>query len=303
MKIKGQSVFRSPDHPTTRPPDSERGFMLLALMLLVTLMLIGLALEAPSIAQQIKRDKEEELIHRGNEYKNAIKKYFRKFGQYPASLDQLVSTNNMRFLRRRYKDPFTGKDDWRILHPGEVQINAVNGGTAAPQQLGQPQPFGQAQPAGQSQPIGQSQQFGQPQQLGQPQPFGQTGGALGQPGAPATPSPNPSPGAQPGTDPNASGGTPGVAASSLTSGNPPVIGGGPMIGIASTSTLKSIKEINGKNHYNDWQFVYDPRLEVQSATPGAPGAVGANPIGGATPNQTQPPAQNPPGMTQPRLQN
>src|SRR5215467_7343648 len=115
-------------------------------MLMVTLMLIALAVEAPRIAQQIKREKEEELIHRGNEYKIAIKKFFRKFGRYPLTLDQLENTNNMRFLRKRYKDPFTGKDDWRLLHPGEVQLNLVNGGAAAqPQPIGQPiggQPFG-----------------------------------------------------------------------------------------------------------------------------------------------------------------
>src|SRR5690349_15757745 len=89
----------------------EQGYILLSLMLMMTLMVIALTIEAPRVAQQIKREKEEELIHRGNEYRNAIKKYFRKFGRYPVSLDQLENTNNMRFLRRRYKDPFTGKED------------------------------------------------------------------------------------------------------------------------------------------------------------------------------------------------
>jgi type II secretory pathway pseudopilin PulG len=261
--------------------------MLLALMLLVTLILIGLALEAPKIGQQIKRDKEEELIHRGGEYKNAIKKYFRKFGQYPVSLDQLSSTNNMRFLRKRFKDPFTGKDDWRILHPGEVQINAVNGGTVAAGQVVQGQ-------------------------LGQPgQQFGQASGALNQPGSFATPAPSPSPSPQAGTDPNTSGAVPGAGTAGITPagnltgglGSSPVIGGGPMVGVSSTSTLKSIKEINGKEHYNEWQFVYDPRLEPALAPPGAPGTT--NPIGGNIPGQ--PPAQNPTtgptGMTQPRITN
>src|SRR5215471_16137838 len=112
----------------------ERGYILLSIMLLMTLMLIALTIEAPRIAQQIKREKEEELIHRGNEYKTAIKKFFRKTGRYPATLDDLVSTNNMRFLRKRYVDPFTGKDDWRLLHPGEVQISPLQQGKIAPGQ-------------------------------------------------------------------------------------------------------------------------------------------------------------------------
>src|SRR5215470_18735677 len=100
---------------------SQKGYVLLSIMLMVTLMLIALAVEAPRIAQQIKREKEEELIHRGSEYKNAIKKYFRKFGRYPMNVEQLENTNNMHFLRKRYKDPFTGKD-FKLLHVGEVQL-------------------------------------------------------------------------------------------------------------------------------------------------------------------------------------
>src|SRR5215470_1148261 len=119
----------------------DRGYILLSIMLLMTLMVIALTIEAPRIAQQIKREREEELIHRGNEYKNAIKKYFRKFGRYPNTLEQLENTNNMRFLRQRYKDPFTGKDDWRLLHVGEVQLNIS--GTTNTLGQGPGQPIGQ----------------------------------------------------------------------------------------------------------------------------------------------------------------
>src|SRR5215470_108299 len=116
----------------------ERGYILLSIMLLMTLMMIALTIEAPRIAQQIKREKEEELIHRGNEYKVAIKKFFRKFGRYPMSLDDLTNTNNVHFLRKRYVDPFTGKDDWRLIHPGEVQVNVTQQGPGGPgQPIGQ----------------------------------------------------------------------------------------------------------------------------------------------------------------------
>ena len=36
--------------------------------------------------------------------------------RYPASIEELESLNNTRFLRKRYMDPMTGKDKWRLIH-------------------------------------------------------------------------------------------------------------------------------------------------------------------------------------------
>jgi hypothetical protein len=58
------------------------------------------------------------LIDRGEQYQRGIQLYFRKFKRFPADLDQLENTNNFRFLRRRYRDPITGKDEWRLIHIG-----------------------------------------------------------------------------------------------------------------------------------------------------------------------------------------
>lgn len=249
--------------------------MLLAVMLLVILMVIGLALEAPRIGQQIKREKEEELIHRGNEYKNAIRRFFRKFGNYPVSIEQLESSNNMRFLRKRFVDPFTGKADWHLLRPGEVQLNTINGGM-----IGAPgQPSGGPIGAG-SQSMGSST-FGQP----------------GNSSSTATPSPTP----QPTGDQNSSAATSDAGTGGLTpannmpgaSGNSPVIGGGQIMGVSSTRKLQSIKVFNGKDHYNDWQFVYDPRLEAVTTNP-ALGNPGVAPVGGTTPGTNLQPTPSPP---------
>ena len=54
--------------------------------------------------------REVEAVHRGNQYVRAIRLYYRKFGHYPGSIEQLEKTNNIRFLRQRYVDPMTGKD-------------------------------------------------------------------------------------------------------------------------------------------------------------------------------------------------
>ena len=92
---------------------------------MVLLLTIALAIAAPRIAESIRRDKEEETIHRGKQYARAIQMYFGKYNRYPNSIDQLMKTDNMRFLRKRYKDPMTGKDDWRIIHLGEAKVPAM----------------------------------------------------------------------------------------------------------------------------------------------------------------------------------
>ena len=230
-------------------PRNEQGYILLSIMLLMTLMLIALSIEVPRIAQQIKRGKEEELIHRGEQYKIAIKRFLRKNGRYPASLEQLESSN-MRFLRKRYKDPMTGKDDWRILHVGEVQLNPVTGGLTTPGQQGQM--FGNSG----------------------------SGGLFSNP-------------ASPGADGKTSGGATGVSAGAAGTGNQqsglnqqpgtqtfPVgggntqFGGAGVIGVASTSKEKSIKELGGKDHYNEWPFAYDPRMDAQRGGQLPPGGQG-----------------------------
>src|SRR5215472_6679363 len=108
---------------SSRTKSGQSGYALLALMLAVTLILIALSIEAPRIAQQIKRDKEEELVHRGMDYATAIKRFVHKNGgRYPLSIEQLEDTNHIRFLRKRYKDPMTGEDNWRLVRFGEAQI-------------------------------------------------------------------------------------------------------------------------------------------------------------------------------------
>src|SRR5467141_115177 len=100
---------------------SQGGYMLLMLMLVVTLLAIAAAAIVPTMAFQIRRDREEELIHRGVQYSRAIRSYYKKFGRYPTRIEELESTNNLRFLRKRYKDPLTGQD-FKLLHFGEVKL-------------------------------------------------------------------------------------------------------------------------------------------------------------------------------------
>src|SRR5260370_10148953 len=99
----------------------ERGFMLVGLIVAIFLVLLALSVAAPKVAQELRREREVEAVHRGNQYVRAIRLYYRKFGHYPGSIEQLEKTNNIRFLRQQYVDPMTGKADWRLIKVGEAK--------------------------------------------------------------------------------------------------------------------------------------------------------------------------------------
>src|ERR1700712_3376762 len=85
---------------------SEQGYMLLAVVVMVALVLIALAVAAPVVARDLRREKEVESEHRALQFVRAIRLYQRKFpNQYPPSIEALEKSNNIRFLRQKYVDP------------------------------------------------------------------------------------------------------------------------------------------------------------------------------------------------------
>src|SRR5579863_9298494 len=104
--------------PTGRR-SAERGYVLLTLLLFVALLTIAAAVAAPSIAFRIKRDREEELVHRGVQYSRAIRNFSKKTGRYPARLEELQDANGLKFIRKLYKDPITGRN-FKLLHMADL---------------------------------------------------------------------------------------------------------------------------------------------------------------------------------------
>ena len=247
---------------------SDRGYILLMLMLFVALLAIAAGAVAPSIAFQVRRDREEEMIHRGVQYSRAIRRYVKKTGRYPTRIEELENTNNLRFLRKRYKDPITGQD-FKLLHVGEVQLVGAAGiaGAAA---LG-----GGAVPG--ASPMGAAT-------LSASTPNASTPGGAASMLLGGTPSPAPgagvaataATGAADNSDQDASQMNPGAPDRSKTDQSKTdasqsdaateklssqTFGGGPIVGVASTSKAQTIREFNHKNHYNQWQFIYDPTMD------------------------------------------
>src|SRR3954464_98533 len=112
-------------HSPIRRRDRESGYVMMTLLLIMALMVIFTAAIIPEITFEIKRDREEEMIHRGVQYSRAIRAYYKKFGRYPVKMEDLENTSQLRFLRKRYKDPLTNKD-FRLLHFGEAKLS-LNG--------------------------------------------------------------------------------------------------------------------------------------------------------------------------------
>jgi uncharacterized membrane protein YgcG len=94
----------------------ESGFALLLVFAMAAAVAILLYNEMPRLVFESQRVVEQDLVNRGEQYQRAIQLFVRENRRYPASMDELESFNNKRFLRRRYQDPMTGDDEWRLIH-------------------------------------------------------------------------------------------------------------------------------------------------------------------------------------------
>jgi type II secretory pathway pseudopilin PulG len=107
---------------------TETGYTYLFVMFMVVL--IGLA--ATAVTRQwkteLRRDREAELLFRGDEIREAIGLYYltARGGSahvYPRSLDDLVKDPNSsatrRYLRKHYKDPITG-EEFELIKVGDT---------------------------------------------------------------------------------------------------------------------------------------------------------------------------------------
>lgn len=91
----------------------KEGYTLIILMVAISVLSIGLLVAIPVWQTQIQREKEEELIFRGQQYVEAIRLFQMKHpGTFPKTLEQLVEE---RCLRQLYKDPMTDHGEWNVI--------------------------------------------------------------------------------------------------------------------------------------------------------------------------------------------
>ncbi len=218
-------------------------------LLMLALLVLALATAAPSIATQIRRQREKEMVFRAQQYVVAIQRYYHKFGAYPPNLDRLKQTNGMHFLRHAWPDPLTRSGKWFFIHYGQV---TVSGPAAGPGRAGGP------------------------------------AGNTNNPGAPANPFSMSAGGFGPSlTGSAAQKKKAGFGACKRRGRNAgSTLGGGPIIGVASRDNRPAILNRDGKDLPCEWAFVYDPgkdrTLHVLAPAVAPPGGMpgGMPPIGG-----------------------
>lgn len=309
----------NPRRAKTGTGSGEDGYILIAVLFMVAMVLIMLSIAAPKVAADIERDREIELQHRGHQYERAIKLYYKKFGAYPPNMEALEKSNEIRFLRKRYVDPATGKAEWHLIHFGENKTPTAFGFFGQPMGGVGGSTLAGIGPGGVGSGVGQNTGgsiFGNSangaSNVGLSDPnAGNAGNAGNTPngnaGAPTDPNGSNTPGAS--TNPGGS-----IFGSGTGTGNNQTFGGGGIIGVESTSPKATILEYKKKKHFNEWEFVYDPQADrmmiggnagaIGSPMSGAgnsgiqsPGAGGLNNNGGGQsippPQQNQNPPQQP----------
>ncbi len=207
-----------------------------ALLVSLGVLMVIMSVAMPVWRTQAQREKEAELIFRGEQYARAINLYTRKMGpaNFPPSIDVLVQ---QRFLRKKYKDPMTADGEFEV-------ITAASG-------AGQPGVGrgGQQQPTGRGS-IGPGPAGGPSMGLSAPPSATRSGSGAGQSTPPFG-----------GTQGSPFGSSPG------SSGQP---SGGGIMGVRSKSKDSSFRIYKGATHYNEWQFLFSS----VSNRPGVPGGAG-----------------------------
>jgi type II secretory pathway pseudopilin PulG len=111
----------------------SRGYSFVAVLALLALCMLGLAVAGPIWSQQIKREREQELLRIGNLYAQAIASYYNagpgSLKQYPQRLEQLLADTRFvglrRHLRSLYPDPVNPGQPWGLVLDGQQRIVGV----------------------------------------------------------------------------------------------------------------------------------------------------------------------------------
>jgi type II secretory pathway pseudopilin PulG len=243
--------------------------MLLLLMLAVAVLTITMLGVARNYRRSIQRDREVEMIHRGEQYARAVRRFYKKNGRYPTTIEQLEQTNEIRYLRKRYKDPMSPDGEWKLVHITDIQLKST-GGLAPAGAAGTGTGTGAAAASAFGQTTAGSA-------------FGTNSASQNSLGASSSPSPDSSTNsafsntgtnsAFGGTGSNASGIGTGANAAGADANNPaglggsgnsasPVLGGGPILGVVSKNKDQGIHSFGEKTKYNEWFFIYDPSQDT-----------------------------------------
>ena len=105
-----------------RRHDGERGYAMAALLVALAILAILLSVAMPVWRHEAQREKEAELVFRGEQYARAVALFRFKNANvanaFPPSIDSLVEG---RYLRKKYKDPMTKDGEFVLIGVGSAQ--------------------------------------------------------------------------------------------------------------------------------------------------------------------------------------
>jgi type II secretory pathway pseudopilin PulG len=114
------------------------GFAMAALLVGMTIMAIFLAMALPAWRTAAQREKETELIFRGQQYARAVALFQRKYANtFPPNLNILLEQH---FLRRKYKDPMTADGEFQLVYANQQTPGQPGAGGVVPTQGQQARP-------------------------------------------------------------------------------------------------------------------------------------------------------------------
>lgn len=111
----------------------QAGFTYLTVLFVISVTGIMLANVGINWSQEAQREKELDLLFVGNEYRQAIMKFYERtpgaVKRYPASLEDLLTDSRynppQHYLRKLYRDPITNHPQWGLIAAPEGGILGV----------------------------------------------------------------------------------------------------------------------------------------------------------------------------------
>jgi general secretion pathway protein G len=102
---------------------TNRGFTLVELMVVLTVIALLLSVVVPDYVGRMKRAEEAVLQENLAVMRDALDKHYADAGRYPATLQELVAK---RYLRSIPADPFTGSNaTWVAVPPSDMKRGGV----------------------------------------------------------------------------------------------------------------------------------------------------------------------------------
>lgn len=104
-------------------PHRQGGYTYLGLLFAIALLSVVMAGSGLLWSTTIQREKEEDLLAIGQEFRKAIGQYYLRtpgtVKKYPPTLESLIYDPRQaavtRYLRRIYRDPVTGRAEWGLI--------------------------------------------------------------------------------------------------------------------------------------------------------------------------------------------